>query len=281
MKRGLNTYCIIGDPIDHSLSPALHNAAFNCLQLKSTYIAFRVPRDELASAIASLKSVNISGFNVTMPHKVEVLDFVDKKDVSVEKATAVNTVKNYEGKLAAFNTDIVGFITPLHKRKVDFNGMTVMLLGAGGAARAIIAALGEEKGISKIYVSSRNKVKLNELVDAGKDIGLECISAGANTLDVLSASSDLIINATPTGMSGEPSPISYKNIPKGCIVYDIVYNPIHTPLLSSAKKANAQVVYGYEMLLEQAAESFRIWTGKNPPMEVMKKVLFGGFGEPL
>jgi shikimate dehydrogenase len=280
MKRGFNTYCIIGDPIEHSLSPALHNAAFTSLHLNSTYIAYKVARDELGSAIASLKSVNISGFNVTMPHKVEILNFIDKKDASVEKAGAVNTVKNYDGELVAFNTDIVGFINPLHKRKVDFNGMVVLLLGAGGAARAILAALGEVKGISKIYVSSRNEIKLNQLIKAGKDIGPECISAKTSKINSLSESSDLIINATPVGMNQEPSPISYRNISEKCIIYDIVYNPIITPLISNAKRANAIVIYGYEMLLEQAAESFKIWTGMIPPMETMKKVLFGGFGEP-
>jgi shikimate dehydrogenase len=280
MKRGFNTYCIIGDPIEHSLSPALHNAAFTSLHLNSTYIAYKVQRDELEPAVASLKSVNISGFNVTMPHKIEILNFVDKKDTSVKKAGAVNTVKNYHGELEAFNTDIVGFINPLHKRKVDFSGMVVLLLGAGGAARAIVAALGEVGGISKIYVSSRNEMKLNQLINAGKDIGLECIGAKTNKINTLSESSDLIINATPLGMSHEPSPISYRNISERSIVYDIVYNPIITPLISNAKRANAIVIYGYEMLLEQAAESFKIWTGMIPPMETMKKVLFGGFGEP-
>jgi shikimate dehydrogenase len=280
MKRGFNTYCIIGDPIEHSLSPALHNAAFTSLHLNSTYIAYKVQRDELEPAVASLKSVNISGFNVTMPHKIEILNFVDKKDTSVKKAGAVNTVKNYHGELEAFNTDIVGFINPLHKRKVDFSGMVVLLLGAGGAARAIVAALGEVGGISKIYVSSRNEMKLNQLINAGKDIGLECIGAKTNKINTLSESSDLIINATPLGMSHEPSPISYRNISERSIVYDIVYNPIITPLISNAKRANAIVIYGYEMLLEQAAESFKIWTGMIPPIETMKKVLFGGFGEP-
>ncbi|HEY7108891.1 MAG TPA: shikimate dehydrogenase [Nitrososphaeraceae archaeon] len=280
MRQGFNTYCIIGDPIDHSLSPALHNAAFKSLNLDATYIAYKVPKDELAIAVASLKSVNISGFNVTMPHKVEILNFIDKRDASVEKAGAANTVTNYNGELQAFNTDIVGFINPLQKRKVDFSGMVVLLLGAGGAARAILAALGEVKGISKVYISSRNEIKLNHLINTGNEIGLECISTNNNEINALSKSSDLIINATPVGMNREPSLIDYRNISEKCIIYDIVYNPLITPLITNARKANAIVIYGYEMLLEQASESFKIWTGIIPPIETMKKVLFGGIGEP-
>jgi shikimate dehydrogenase len=280
VEQKISTYCIIGDPIEHSLSPALHNASFGKLNINSTYIAFRVAKDDLFSAICSLRSVNISGFNVTIPHKVEILKYVDIKDNTVESATAVNTVKNENGKFLAYNTDIKGFITPLRNRNVKFNGMSVLLLGAGGAARAIVTALAEEKSISKIYIYSRNEVKLKELVKIANYKGLNCVTLKQNEIPDFSISSDLIINATPIGMTGELSPISYKHIQKSSIVYDIVYSPMNTGLISNAKRANAKIVYGYEMLLEQAAESFRIWTGIRPPMSPMKKVLFGGFGEP-
>ncbi|MGA7142762.1 MAG: shikimate dehydrogenase, partial [Nitrososphaeraceae archaeon] len=114
VKKTHNTYCIIGDPINHSLSPALHNAAFNSLGLDHSYIAYRVSKDELANAIISLKSINIAGFNVTMPHKTAIIEYLDILDSTVERARAVNTVYNNNGKFEAFNTDIVGFITPLH-----------------------------------------------------------------------------------------------------------------------------------------------------------------------
>jgi shikimate dehydrogenase len=131
-----------------------------------------------------------------------------------------------------------------------------------------------------VYVSSRNEIKLNHLINTGNEVGLECISANTNEINTLSKSCDLIINATPMGMNQEPSPISYRNISEKCIIYDIVYNPLTTPLITNAKRANAKVIYGYEMLLEQASESFRIWTGMIPSLETMKKVLFGGIGEP-
>lgn len=281
VKKTYNTYCIIGDPINHSLSPALHNAAFNSLGLDHSYIAFRVPKDELADAIISLRSINIAGFNVTMPHKAEIIKFLDTLDSTVERARAVNTVYNNNGKFEAFNTDIIGFITPLHNRNVNFNGMTVLLLGAGGTAQAVVAALAEEKGISKIYISSRNKVKRENLAEVATRIGLECVTLGETEIHEFSPLSDMIINATPVGMGGEASPVSSKHISKDSIVYDIVYRPLNTHLISNAKKANAQVVYGYEMLLEQAVAAFKIWTGISPPVEAMKKALFGGFGEPL
>jgi shikimate dehydrogenase len=280
VDRTLSTYCIIGDPIDHSLSPALHNASFKTLNLKCTYIAFRVAKGDLYSAICSLRSVNISGFNVTIPHKVEILKYVDVKDNTAESASAVNTVKNENGKLLAYNTDIKGFITPLRNRNVKFDGMNILLLGAGGAARAIVTALAEEKGISKIYIFSRNQVKMKELVIIANQKGLQCVTIEQNEIPNFSISSNLIINATPIGTAEEASPISYKYIPKASIVYDIIYNPINTGLILSAKRANAEIVYGYEMLLEQAAESFKIWTGVRPPITPMKKILFGGFGEP-
>ena len=141
VKKNYNTYCIIGDPINHSLSPALHNAAFNSLGLDHSYIAYRVRKDELANAIISLKSINIAGFNVTMPHKTAIIKFLDTLDVTVERARAVNTVYNNNGKFEAFNTDIVGFVTPLHNRNVNFNGMNVLLLGAGGTAQAVVGSV--------------------------------------------------------------------------------------------------------------------------------------------
>ena len=280
-KKTYNTYCIIGDPINHSLSPALHNAAFNSLGLDHSYIAYRVPKDELGNAIISLKSINIAGFNVTMPHKTAIIKFLDTLDSTVERARAVNTVYNNNGKFEAFNTDIVGFVTPLHNRNLKFNGMTILLIGAGGPAQAVVAALAKEKGISKIYISSRNKVKLENLAEVATKIGLECVTLGENEIQEFSPLSDMIINATPVGMGGEASPLSSKHISKDSIVYDIVYRPLNTDLILNAKKANAQIIYGYEMLIEQAIAAFKIWTGITPPMEAMKKALFGGFGEPL
>ncbi|MEP0824834.1 MAG: shikimate dehydrogenase [Nitrososphaera sp.] len=282
MRGSTKTYCIIGDPIQHSLSPGMQNAAFAALGLDCTYIAFRVPANELKESIESLRSINISGFNVTVPHKVEVMKYLDELDPSAKKAAAVNTVNNIEGILRGYNTDIDGFIEPLRRRQVDFHNMKVLLLGAGGAARAIVAALAQEgANITKIIIANRNMQRASELAKIGSDIGLKCeILPFAQVQDV-SPECDLIVNATTIGLNNESSPIDYEHIKKGSIVYDIVYRPIVTDLIENAKYAQATVVYGYEMLIEQGAKAFEIWTGLAAPREAMKRHLLGVFGEPI
>lgn len=283
MQSQIKTYCIIGDPVQYSLSPAMQNAAFNSIGLKCTYIAFRVPQGELEESISSLRSANIAGFNVTIPHKVEVINHVDEVDTTAKKAKAANTVKNIEGIFKAYNTDIYGFIEPLHKRNVSFSGMTILLVGAGGAARAVIAALSEENGIAKVIIANRSPRKALEIARIGASLGLECETTDFHSIQQASARSNLIVNTTPIGTktNGEDSIIDYEHITKDSIVYDIVYKPVTTNLLENAKYAQAQIVYGYEMLLEQGAKAFEIWTGMTAPRDAMKRALFGSFGEPL
>lgn len=281
MQGSTKTYCIIGDPIQHSLSPGMQNAAFAALGLNCTYIAFRVPANELKESIESLRSINIAGFNVTVPHKVEVMKYLDELDLSAKKATAVNTVNNIEGIFKGYNTDIDGFIEPLHKRHVDFNNMQALLLGAGGAARAIIAALAQEKGIGKVIIANRDIQRADELAKIGLGLGLKCETLPLERVQNVSLECDLIVNATTIGLNNEPSLIDHEHIKKGSIVYDIVYRPIVTDLIENAKYAQATVVYGYEMLIEQGAKAFEIWTGLPAPREAMKKNLLGVFGEPV
>jgi shikimate dehydrogenase len=281
MQRQGKTYCIIGDPIQYSLSPAMQNAAFNALGLNYTYIAFRVPKGELEESISSLRSINIAGFNVTIPHKVDVINYMDYLDSTAEKANAVNTVHNIEGTFKGYNTDIHGFIEPLHKRKVSFNGMTILLIGAGGAARAIIAALSGENGIAKIIIADRNQKNAEKLTEIGTRLGLICDVVSMHNIQEFAARSHLIVNTTPMGANNESGIIDYEHISKDSIVYDIVYKPVTTNLLENAKYAEAQIVYGYEMLLEQGAKAFEIWTGIDAPRDAMKKALFGSFGEPI
>jgi shikimate dehydrogenase len=280
MNADFKTYCIIGDPIDHSLSPAIHNAAFNTLGLNCSYIAFRVQEGQLKNSIDSLRSINIGGFNVTMPHKVKVLNYVDRCDKTVQLVGAANTVNNEEGKLCAYNTDVAGFIRPLRERKVVFNGIQVMILGAGGAARAVVVALSGEKGIANINIFNRKSDRATNLVNLVKKLGLNANIISNDDVQKIAYKSDLIINTTPLGMSNEESLIKSASISKNSIVYDIVYKPLNTKLIENAKTAGAQVVYGYEMLLEQATESFKIWLKMDPPIDSMKRVLFGMFGEP-
>jgi shikimate dehydrogenase len=278
-KDSSKTYCIIGDPIQHSLSPAMQNAAFNKLGMNSSYIAFRVRKGELKESIESLRAIGVSGFNITVPHKVEVINYLDQLDISVRKANAVNTVHNVGGVLKAYNTDIYGFIHPLHLRKINFNGMKVLLIGAGGAARAALAALADENGISEINIANRSEGNARLLLEVSVPLGLNCKIVQWEEIPAFSKTAELIVNATTVGMNSEPSLLDYQNINKHGIVYDIVYRPIHTALLDNAKQAGAEVIHGYEMLLHQGAKSFEIWTGMSAPIDGMKKALLGTVGE--
>ena len=276
----IKTYCIIGDPVQHSLSPIMQNSAFSALGIKSSYFSFRVPSADLKASIESLRSIGIAGFNVTIPHKISILKYLDQLDQTAVKTNAVNTVKNEEGILIGYNTDLYGFIQPLYQRKVNFNGIKVLIIGAGGAAYAIMTALSYEKGVSEVIVVNRSADNASKLVQHGSKLGLNCYRDNFNNLSTLTLRSDLIINATSIGLNDETSPIDQKYIKPNSVVYDIVYKPIYTDLLRQAKKANAIVVFGYEMLISQGAQAFKIWTGLDAPVDAMKKALFGIFGDP-
>ena len=156
-----NTYAVIGDPIDHSLSPNIHNAAFRHLGSEDTYIAYKIPAGELSAGIGALKEIKIAGFNVTIPHKIEMMKFLDEMDTTSKVIGAVNTVVNDDGKLKGYNTDMIGFLDPIKKRKLTIKDSQVMLLGAGGAARAIITAMVKEKA-HKITIVNRTLENANK-----------------------------------------------------------------------------------------------------------------------
>lgn len=282
-KKSFKTFCVIGDPVDHSLSPLMHNAAFNFLNLNYSYIAFKVRESELEESIDSLRQINIAGFNVTIPHKVNIINFLDKMSEEAMLAGAVNTVKNENGRFMGYNTDIYGLMTPVEERISNFGGIDVLILGAGGSCRAAIVGLSKKKGIGKVNIANRNQRKLMKVVDLGKTLGLNCIGndySDSDKLRELSLKSKLIINTTSLGLEGEPSPLKANYIAKDSIVFDIVYRPVKTDLLKNAKEANATLIFGYEMLLTQGGKAFEIWTGLKPPYEVMKKSLLGLFGDP-
>ena len=272
----LKTYAVIGDPIDHSLSPTIHNAAFRELGLDCTYIAYRIPKDDLVAGIESLKKIKISGFNVTIPHKVEMVKLLDNVNEDCSIIGATNTVSNDNGKLTGYNTDMDGFLDPIKRRNFNLKRANVLLIGAGGAARAITAGFAKEKA-KKITIANRTLQNANVLSQFAHKIGID---ANAVILDQVGESTsdyDIIVNATSIGLNNEPSPISTKTINEESIVYDIVYNPINTELIKQSKKNGAKIIYGYEMLLGQASLAFKIWHGIDAPYETMKKSILGGF----
>jgi len=270
-----STYAVIGDPIDHSLSPNIHNAAFRHLELDHTYIAYKIPAGELSAGIDALKAIKIAGFNVTIPHKIEMMKFLDEMDTTCKVIGAVNTVSNDNGRLKGYNTDMIGFLDPIKKRNLTVKNSQVMLLGAGGAARAIVTAMVKEKA-SKITIVNRTLENANKLAEFTKKIGGNVDIVSLQEANELISDHKFIINSTSIGMKNEPSPISTENINENSIVYDIVYQPMNTDLIKKSKENGATIIYGYEMLLSQAACSFEIWHKTEAPYDVMKKALLGG-----
>ena len=270
------TYAVIGDPIDHSLSPNIHSAAFRELNLDCSYIAYRIPKGELEEGIEGLKKIKIDGFNVTIPHKVEMMKYLEKIDESCSVIGAVNTVVNNNGVFKGYNTDMDGFLDPFKKKNLKITDTKILLLGAGGAARAIIAGFAKEKAKS-ITIANRTLENANNLAEFARKIGLD--ASAINIEDVKDSAKDyeIIVNATSIGLNNEPSPISLEGINEKTIVYDIVYMPMNTDFIKKAKEKNAIVIFGYEMLLGQATRAFEIWHGMEAPYNAMKKALLGGF----
>jgi len=269
------TYAIIGDPIDHSLSPVIHNAAFRSLNLDSTYIAYRIQKNELEAGIEALKKIKIAGFNVTIPHKTEMMKFLDETDDLCNMCGAVNTVVNNDGILKGYNTDVDGFLDPIKRRNLTIKDSEVLLLGAGGAARAIIAGVVKEKA-NKITIANRTLKNATELVEFTKNIGGNATAITLEETEQFISEYKFIINSTSVGLRNEPSLIPTNRINENSIVCDIVYTPMNTDLINNAKKNGATIIYGYEMLLSQASRSFEIWHGIKAPYDDMKKSMFGG-----
>ncbi|HUT06704.1 MAG TPA: shikimate dehydrogenase [Nitrosopumilaceae archaeon] len=271
----LKTFAVIGDPINHSLSPNIHSAAFRELNLDCSYIAYRIPKGELKEGIDSLKKIKIDGFNVTIPHKVEMMKYLDKTDESCSLIGAVNTVTNSEGILKGYNTDMDGFLDPFKKKNIKIKDTKILLLGAGGAARAIVAGFAKEKA-QHITIANRTLERANNLTQFAHSVGLKAEAINIEKLGNNLDNYDIIVNATSIGLKNEPSPISFESIKPKTIVYDIVYMPMNTDFLKKGKERGASIIYGYEMLLGQAGRAFEIWHAVEAPYNAMKKALLGG-----
>ncbi len=270
------TYAVIGDPIDHSLSPALFNSAFLFLGLDCAYIAYRIPKGELAFGIDSLRKIGISGFNVTIPHKVEMMRYLNEVDTECKLVGATNTVVNNNGILKGYNTDVAGFMDPIKNRNIKSTGSDVLLLGAGGAARAIIVAFSKEN-VKKITIANRTKQTADELVRFAHSLGMDSDYSDLENAGRIAGNYKFVINATSIGLKGSGCPISTDKINKDSVIYDIVYMPVETPLIQQSKNQGATIIYGWEMLLAQAMKGFEIWFNRPAPYEAMKLTLLGRF----
>ena len=274
------TYGIIGHPVKHSLSPEMQNAAFNALGIDAEYSTFDVEPADLEKFLDGLLiSDKIKGLNVTIPHKIKAKEYLERKgklDEGAKKLGAVNTIKVSADGLCGYNTDGAGFYRSLvEDLKFEPEGRTIFVLGAGGAASAVVMYLGNAP--QRIYVHDVDGKKIEDLksrygkyYDARRFIPVKDLALQDEALE----GSDLLVNATPIGMNGsDPSPVDSSFLHAGMHVYDLVYNRSTTELVKQAQRTKCHAVTGLGMLLYQGAIAFEIWTGKKAPVDVMRKAL--------
>ncbi|MEM2466236.1 MAG: shikimate dehydrogenase [Candidatus Bathyarchaeia archaeon] len=269
-------FCVIGDPITHSLSPIMHNAAFRHLKIDAVYVAFNVKESMLEDAVKGMRSFGICGMNVTTPHKTAIINYLDENDPMAEFVGAVNTVLNVDGKLVGFNTDGVGALMALKENGVKTKGKKFLILGAGGAGRAIAFHLAQEA--DELIILNRDVNKARLLADMLRKRFNKKVVGDGLSHDVLKKwieDVDVLINTTSVGMypRQDETLIDKSFLRSELTVMDIVYNPIETKLLKDAKSAGAKVIYGTEMLVFQGAASFEIWLNQPAPVNVMREAI--------
>jgi len=267
---------VFGDPIEHSLSPAMHNAAFSALGMDCVYHAFRVKPEKLENAILGAETMGFGGLNLTVPLKEAALklDCV-KPDHLASEIGAVNTIVFRDGEILGYNTDGLGARQALLETAVEMGGSKVLIAGAGGAARAIAFQLAADG--AEVTIANRTEERAVELagdISAAKLPG-KVRGTGLLELGTLIRDADILINTTTLGMHPrtDASIAEAEDLHPDLAVFDIVYNPLETKLLRDAKAAGAKTVSGVLMLVYQGAEAFRLWTGAKPPVELMKKTV--------
>lgn len=274
IKGSTNIVGLIGHPVGHSFSPPMHNKAFEALDMDYAYVAFDVDPSDLESAIAGAKSLDIKGLNVTIPHKIEVMKYLDEIDDVAELIGAVNTVdfKDMKG----YNTDGIGAVKAIEEI-TEINGKNVVIAGAGGAARAISFYIAK--------YSAQSLTILNRNVERADDLSNDVLNSqlinnvksdSISKINDYLSDADILINTTPVGMHpniNDRPIVSADDMHENLVVFDAVYNPNETVLIKEALKAGAKPVYGIKMLLYQGAESFKIWTGREAPVDEMEKAL--------
>ena len=273
--NGATRVCIlIGDPVSHSVSPQIHNSGFQALGLNFVYAAFAVK--DLKAAVEGVRGLGIRGASVTFPHKQNIIPLLDRLDPLAEKIGAVNTVVNDNGRLTGFNTDGQAAYLSLIENGVKTAGKKILIVGAGGAARAIAFTIASKKAAKEIVLSD---IVYRRAESLARELCLKtgarafAVAFGRATLAQELVNTKVLINATPVGVfpNVKQSPIPRGLLNQGPCVFNIVYNPAQTLLLKYAKAAGCKTIPGIEMLVRQAGEQFRLWTGKKPPLTVMFK----------
>lgn len=257
-------YGILGRPVAHSLSPAMHNAAFAHLGMKAVYVPFEV--QDLGQAVAGLRGLNLGGVSVTIPFKEEIIPLLDEVVGPAARMGAVNTVVNQGGRLVGHNTDWLGAVAAL-KEKTELSGRHILILGAGGAARAIVYGVLEAGG--RVSVTD---IDMSKAAALAREFGVAALVPG----QVDTCEAEILINATPVGMEphSEEIPVAPELLSRFRLVMDIVYRPLRTRLLREARARGCEVVDGLRMLIHQGAAQFTLWTGRPAPVAVMAEAAY-------
>jgi shikimate dehydrogenase len=273
-------YGVFGDPIRHSRSPIMLNRAFQACGINAVYAAFHVTPERLGAAVEGIRALGFRGVNVTIPHKVEVMRYLDEIDEGARVAGAVNTVVHEGGRLIGYNTDGIGYVRSLKEEAgVALAGARVLMLGAGGAARGVAYALARE-GAASIAIANRTKARAEELAGAIRGF---TASAGLGTAEIgdIIREVDLVVNTTSVGMSPHTgdSPLPAELLHEGLVVSDLIYNPRMTKLLADAQRAGARTHGGLGMFIYQGACAFELWTGGPAPIEAMRETVLESLQE--
>lgn len=272
-------YGVMGDPIAHSMSPDIHNDAFEKENIEAVYHHFHVTKEGLNDAVKGMKALGIEGFNITIPHKTSIIPFLDEVDELALAIGAVNTVVNKNGRFIGYNTDGKGFFKSLcDEISGDIKAKKTLVIGAGGAARAIYFTLVKE-GVKQVDIANRTKERAAQLVS---DCPYDKVSKALSIIEAEESLSqyDLIIQTTSSGMSPEldHSPLKVDQLKTGAIVSDIIYNPLQTKLLLEAREKGAETQNGLGMFINQAALAFEIWTGIMPDTARMTEIVLNKLG---
>ncbi|NEO61450.1 MAG: shikimate dehydrogenase [Moorea sp. SIO4G2] len=270
---------VIGDPVEHSLSPLMHNRAIASLDVDYVYLPLPVKSADLKNAIAGFEAIGLVGFSITIPHKQTIIPLLSEISTVAQGVGAVNTVYRTDIGWIGTNTDIEGFISPLKRYNRDWSQTTVVILGCGGAARAVVVGCAE-LGCTEIHVLGRNQDKLGQFKQSwiNSDLAITIHTHPWQQLPELLAQANLLVNATPVGMypKVEQSPVAQvtmARLPENAIAYDLIYTPNPTQFLRQAKEQGAIAIDGLEMLVQQGAAAFKIWLGQTPPVDIMRHAL--------
>ena len=269
---------VMGDPIGHSKSPAMHDAAINALGLSGAYVPLHIRPQGLGDAIQAVKALGFRGVNVTIPHKVEVMKYLDVVDEGAQRIGAVNTIVNDKGKLTGYNTDGIGYVRSLKDEACpDLKGKRIVVIGAGGAARGIIYALIGE-GPEKISIVNRTSAKALALAEEWSSLA-DLRGYGEEDAGEALSDADVIINTTSVGMFPRISelPIPPESIREGIVVSDLIYNPLKTELLRQGELRRCTIHGGLGMFINQGAYPFEYWTRLTAPVQAMKEAVLTSF----